>query len=159
MKDPTILGRLEHDLAAVGAELTHPGQVAAWLNQHIHPTRYHAPSSNPEGHPAMTLDEFKTDLQNGAQDLIGKAEDFLGAAKTFAEQHVGLVSEIQQSPVAQAIEGFVLPPDVEAELTSLVKTYVARFGTPAVAPAAPVVDEPPAAAPVAAGPTVAGTAG
>ena len=135
-----LLGELEH----AGVELTHPGEIAAWLTNHIHPTRYDA-TSTPKGH-AMTLDEARTDIQNGAQNVITKLEDALGEAKTFAEQHVGALNSVEQSPVAKAVEGWVLPPAAEAFIADMVSALAAKYGTKTPAVAAPAEPETPAAA-------------
>jgi hypothetical protein len=86
----------------------------------------------------MSLATFEQDIRNDVQAGMDKAADLYNHLKAVAEQRLPQLAAIQASPVAQAIEGVILPPDVEAELTAIVKTYAARFG----AAPAPVAAEP-----------------
>ena len=109
----------------------------------------HHQNTTPKEHD-MSLATFEQDLRNDVQAGMDKAADLYNHLKTVAEQRLPQLAEIQASPVAQAIEGVIFPPDVEAELTAIVKTYAARFGTttapPETAPAAPSGPDTPAEA-------------
>jgi hypothetical protein len=93
----------------------------------------------------VNIADFEQDIRNDVQAGMDKAADLYNHLKGVFEQRLPQIAAIQQSPVAQAIEGVFLPPEIEAELTSIVKTYTARFGAPA-APAAPAEPEAPAPA-------------
>jgi hypothetical protein len=106
----------------------------AWHDITSHIPHHHHANPAPKEHD-MSLATFEQDIRNDVQAGMDKAADLYNHLKAVAEQRLPQLAAIQASPVAQAIEGVILPPDVEAELTAIVKTYAARFGT-APAPAA-----------------------
>jgi hypothetical protein len=96
----------------------------------------HLHHHNQEG-TTMTIEEFETDIQAKVQAGMDKAADVYNHLKAIAEEDLPKAAQIQQSPVAQELEGIFLPPEIEAELTGIARTYAARFGTPVAATPAP----------------------
>ena len=91
----------------------------------------------------MKLADIAADIKN----TIGEGQAWLAKA---VEEHVpALLAEaerIQASPVFQALEGFVLPPEVEQEIANVVKAFVKLVPQqPAPVAAAPAEPEAPAA--------------
>lgn len=129
MEDAPIHDRLIRE----GEELAHRARTAmARLLHH-----------NQEGTP-MNIAQFEQDIRNDVQAGMDKAAELYNHLKSVAEQRLPQIAAIQQSPVAQVLEGVFLPPEIEAELTAIVKTYASRFGAAPAAPAEPAAPEAPA---------------
>jgi hypothetical protein len=119
-----------HDALREGEELAR--RARTYIDTHLH-------HRNQEEH--VNIADFEQDIRNDVQTGMDKAADLYNHLKGVVEQRLPQIAALQQSTVAQAIEGVLLPPEIEAELTSIVKTYAARFGA-APAPAAPVEAAP-----------------
>lgn len=82
-------------------------------------------------------------LSQIADDIRAHFQTVEADAKRFLEEHVpgiaAAAQKLESSPVVQALEGTFLPPEVEAEIASLIKVMAAKFPEPASAaePAAP----------------------
>lgn len=112
----------------------------------IHHSGYHAPSSSaPEG-TIMSLATFEATIKDDLATGLAKAEELASHLKTVAEEHLPQLAAIQASPITQALEGFVLPPEAEAFIAKAVSFLVTQYGQPAGAttasPAAPAEPEP-----------------
>ena len=104
---------------------------------------------------ATLENDVKTDLTQG----VGWLKGFVTRLEAAAPGIIATSEAVGGSTVGQIAEMFlgkVLPPDVEAELLTLVKRYVVTFAQPAVPQPEPGTGAQPTFSP--AGPVVAGQA-
>jgi hypothetical protein len=122
------------------------------ITGHIpHPGHHHQyPENDTRKERNMDLVAYEQDLQAKVQAGMDKAADVYNHFKSIVEEDLPKLAAAQQSGVVQALEGIVLPPDIDAELTTIAKTYAARFGAaaPAAASATPAEAAPADAAPM-----------
>ncbi len=90
----------------------------------------------------MNVTDIATDLRHHIEE--GQA----WFAKAL-EQHVpALLAEgerLTKSPIVQALEGIILPPETEAAIAGLITKFASAYGTPAAAAAPPAGTSEPAA--------------
>jgi hypothetical protein len=90
-----------------------------------------------------------TELHDKINEGVTAVEGWVGELKGHLPQIVDLAGKIQNSPIVQALESAVLPPNVEQEIAKLIQeasTAFAEHGTATVTgsagPAATTDSEP-----------------
>lgn len=141
------LGPIEHfaERIIIGAEQDLDAARRQWqrITHHKQSQPYHQDNTGtiPQENP-VSLATFEATIKDDVAIGISKAEDLVSHLKTVAESHLGLLQEIQASPIAQAVEGFILPPEAEQFIADMVTTLASKYGTPKpVDPAAPAVHD------------------
>lgn len=126
-----------------------------------HHPRYHHHNNAPQEAP-VDLATIENDVRGAVQDVIGHAEAAIERGKQLLDTHLPALAQAaeraQASPVAQALEEFILGPEDEA----LVAGFIRRLGTMAAQDQAAMPEaapaEQPEPAPVPTGPVVGGQA-
>lgn len=94
-----------------------------------------------------------TELHDKINEGVTAVEGWVGELKSHLPQVAEAAQKIEQSPIVQALEAAVLPPNVEQEIARLIEqasTAFAVHGTATVTgqagPAEPTTDQPAPAA-------------
>jgi hypothetical protein len=136
--------RVEHDAAGFMRHLMHHGAPAqdpdaATQTPAVQPV-------NLATEVAMPPKENTVQISNIAGDIKGAIENADEWVKQVTETHLpsllAQAARYEQSPIVQALESALLPPEVESGIAAMIKDLAARYPAPVVAapdaPAAPV---------------------